>query len=231
MPVPHPRIEFVTVIGQRSFLGSRRSSVSGRRSSVVGRVFQTHQRNRMNTWVANVTDELIDARLRAGDVVRFTITTASMQPTLAPGDQVSVRRARATELRAGDIVIIKLNADAARLAHRLIARRVAEDGVRFVTKGDNCAAPDPLWTESQLCGIVTAVWRQDARAPTDLRSTRARWLGMLLACVSRVQARAFALPPGGLRRAALKASWILMQSSARTAQALTQGRERRTNDE
>jgi signal peptidase I len=168
----------------------------------------------MNTWVANVTDELIDARLRAGDVVRFTITTASMRPMLAPGDQVSVRRARAAELRAGDIVIVKLNADAARLAHRLIARRVAEDGVRFVTKGDNCAAPDPLWTESQLCGIVTAVWRQDARAPTDLRSTRARWLGIFVAFVSRVQACAFALPLGELRRAALKASRILMRGSA-----------------
>ncbi len=168
----------------------------------------------MNTWVANVTDELIDARLRAGDVVRFTITTASMQPTLAPGDQVSVRRARATELRAGDIVIVRPNADAARLAHRLIARRVAEDGIRFVTKGDNGAALDPLWTESQLCGIVTAVWRQDARAPTDLRSTRARWLGALLAFVSRVHARAFALPPNRLRRVLLKTSRTLMYDMA-----------------
>jgi signal peptidase I len=169
----------------------------------------------MNTWVANVTDELIDARLRAGDVVRFTITTASMRPMLAPGDQVSVRRARAAELRVGDIVIVKPNANAAWLAHRLIARRVAEDGVRFVTKGDNCAAPDPLWTESQLCGIVTAVWRHSARAPTDLRSARAQWLGVLLALVSRVQARAFALPPGLLRRVVLKTSRMLVYGGAR----------------
>ncbi|MCX7841321.1 MAG: signal peptidase I, partial [Anaerolineae bacterium] len=153
----------------------------------------------MNISVAEVTDALVDARLQSGDAVRFTIPTWSMSPLLTPGDQVLVHRARTNELQIGDVIIIKPDASARWLAHRLIAQRVANGCTYLVTKGDNCVAPDAFWTESQLCGIVTAVWRQGARAPVDWQTRRARWLGALLALVSRVQARAYALPNGRLR--------------------------------
>lgn len=168
----------------------------------------------MNTWVANVADELIDVRLQNGDTVCFTIPTWSMYPLLAPGDQVIVRRARGDELCTGDVVIIKPTASAAWLAHRLVARRVGEGDVRLVTKGDNCVTPDPLWTESELCGIVIAVWRQGAHAPTDWRTRRARWLGVWLAHISRLQAYVFSLPTSRVQRVALKASRWLMRGSA-----------------
>ncbi|MCI0476261.1 MAG: signal peptidase I, partial [Anaerolineales bacterium] len=97
----------------------------------------------MNTWVANAADELIDARLQTGDAVRFTIPTWSMYPALAPGDQVIVRRARVADLRVGDVVIVKGDASAVWVAHRLIARHFVEGTWRLVTKGDNCATADP----------------------------------------------------------------------------------------
>lgn len=171
----------------------------------------------MNIQVANVTDALVDAHLQTGDAVRFTIPTWSMYPFLAPGDQVIVRRAPSDELRVGDILIVKPDASARWVAHRLIARCVENGQARLMTKGDNCAAPDALWTESQLCGIVTAVWRQGARAPGDWQTRRARGVGAWLAFVSRTQARAYALPNGWLRRIVLKASRGLMRLSALVA--------------
>lgn len=171
----------------------------------------------MNAQIIEATGELIDARLRNGDTVRFTIPTASMSPLLAPGDRVSVRRARSDELRVGDVVIVKREGSAAWLAHRLIARRRANGRAEFVTKGDHCAAADPVWTETQLCGIVIAVWRAAARAPTDWRTRRARWIGALLACISRSQARAGALPAGWRRRVMLRVNRVLMQSGAHLA--------------
>lgn len=168
----------------------------------------------MNVRIVEAVDALVDARLQTGDAVRFTIPTWSMYPTLAPGDQVIVRCARGDELRVGDVVIVKPDASALWLAHRLITRRIASGRACWVTKGDNCTTPDPLWTESQMCGIVTAVWRAGARAPSDWRTRRARWLGAWLAFVSRGQARAATLPSGWLRRVVLKATRWLMQVNA-----------------
>ncbi len=93
--------------------------------------------------IANAANELIDARLHMGSAVQFTIPTGSMFPTLAPGDQVIVRRMCAQDLRLGDIVLIQ--AGGVWLAHRLIGRRVTESNIFFVTKGDNCVQHDPLW--------------------------------------------------------------------------------------
>ncbi len=176
----------------------------------------------MNTWLANVTDALVGARLQAGETVRFAVPTASMLPTLAPGDHVIVRRTRADELEPGDIVVVRSEgAVPAWIVHRLIARRIVDGGARFVTQGDNCAAPDLVWTESRLCGMVIAAQRPNAALPIDLRSRRARVVGAWLALLSRVQGNAHALPRGLARRGALKASRVLRRASAIAARRIT----------
>ena len=146
----------------------------------------------MSTWIADTADELIDARLRMGNVVRFTVPTRSMYPALAPGDQVIVRGISAAEVRVGDIVV--MFAGQARdgtattwLAHRLIERRAANGSACLVTKGDNGDVADAPWTEAQLVGSVVAVQRERAASPVDFTSRRARGVNALLARLSRGQ--------------------------------------------
>ncbi len=174
----------------------------------------------MNARVANATDELIDARLRMGDAVRFTIPTSSMYPALVPGDQVIVRGTRATELRVGDVVIVKGDASVTWIAHRLIARRVVDETLRLVTKGDNCSVADPPWRETQLIGCAVAMQRQRATRSSDLMSGRARAVNACLAFFSRGQVFAEsktreACPEQDrrvARRIALKVSRILIRA-------------------
>ena len=168
---------------------------------------------------ADVASDLVDARLRAGNAIRFTVPTGSMYPTLAPGDQVIVRAARAADLRPGDIVVVKAGdgARAAWVAHRLIARRAAS----LVTKGDNCAAADAPWTEAQLVGSVIAVRRQQSQRLTDFSSRRARSVGAFLAWLSRGQGFVHASLRGLPQRIALKASRILLRGSASAARFIT----------
>jgi len=175
----------------------------------------------MNVRVVEATSELIDARLQTGDAVRFTVPTWSMYPALAPGDCVIVRRARAAEPRVGDLIIVKPDASAAWIVHRLIARREMDGSARAVTKGDNCAAADPPWLETRLIGRVVAVQRQRAAQPIDFTSRRARAANACLALLSRGQAFVEAKTrgkcpdkdPSLTRRGALKVSrWVTRAS-------------------
>lgn len=168
-----------------------------------------------STALGDAASDLLDARLRAGNTIRFVVPTVSMFPTLAPGDAVIVHSARAEELEPGNIVVVKAHASPPRwIVHRFIARRVVDGCAHFVTKGDNCATFDALWTESQLCGIVTTVQRPNAAAPVDLCARRARLAGKWLAFLSRTQGNAYAWRRGFLRRVALKASRALLRASA-----------------
>jgi signal peptidase I len=174
----------------------------------------------MNVQVAEAASELIDARLQTGDAVRFTIPTRSMYPALAPGDQVIVRRARAAELRVGDVLIVKSHTPTAWIAHRLIARRVVDGVPRWITKGDQCVTADPPWAESQVIGYVVAAHRQRATAPVDWTSGRARAAGALLAIISRGQAFVAAHGRGATRWIALKASRIFIRASGFIARGI-----------
>ena len=197
------------------------------------RLYPTSKNRMMSTWIAETTDELIGARLRMGNVVRFTVPTWSMYPALAPGDQVIVRGISAAELRLGDIVI--MSAGQARngtmatwLVHRLIERRAVNGSACLVTKGDNSCAADAPWTEAHLVGSVVAVQRERAAPPVDFTSRRARGVNALLARCSRGQwflqralrepcperKSALSMAKGGrvARRIALKASRILLRA-------------------
>lgn len=163
--------------------------------------------------LADAANDLIDARLRAGGAIHFTVPTWSMAPTLTPGDRVIVQAARADELRVGDIVLVK--AGAVWLAHRLIGRQSIDGARLLVTKGDNCATPDEAWQAARLGGVVTAVQR-DGRE-IGLTSRRARWSGAMLARLSCAQASLQRIPFAWARRIALKASRILLRLSASLA--------------
>jgi len=133
--------------------------------------------------IAPIANEMVEARLRQGRSVQFTISTLSMSPILMPGDRVLVCGKNADELSIGDIVLAR--AGDAWLAHRLIARRVQNGRVFLVTQGDNAAQPDPFWSAAQVVGRVVAIQR-DSRI-IRLDSRRAVCLGLLRACFSRAK--------------------------------------------
>lgn len=133
-----------------------------------------------------VADELIDESLRAGKTIRLSIRTQSMRPTLVPGDRVTARRARADELRVGDIALVRVGEHW--LAHRLTARQGATVPPGWLTQGDSSPVADDLWRPEQICAIITAVERNGRTA--NLESRRAYALGAFVAWLSRTRSRA-----------------------------------------
>lgn len=160
--------------------------------------------------LTDITNDLIDARLRTGGAVHFTIPTWSMYPTLAPGDHVVVQESRVDELRPGDIVLARVGG--IWLAHRLIGRRVVNGNTLYITKGDNALEADQAWQAAQLSGMIVEVQRNGRKG--NLLSRRARWTGASLARLARVQMPLQRIRPRFARRVALKASRILLRTSA-----------------
>jgi GNAT superfamily N-acetyltransferase len=81
----------------------------------------------------------------------FVLPTAGscMWPWLWPNGEIHAERCEVADLRAGDIAVWFDG-------HRILSHRVVEvDGERFVTRGDNNAAPDAAADGNQLLGRVT----------------------------------------------------------------------------
>jgi signal peptidase I len=153
----------------------------------------------VRVW-ADATNALIDASLQSGQAIRFTIKTASMLPTLRPGDQVIVRSTRPEQLRLGDIVLVQFGES--RIAHRLI-RWCSMDGAQYlVTKGDNSWVADQACSPAYLCGIIMLVQRGNHLV--SLQSGWARSMNRWLAILSRGEKIVYHAQPGLFRRLALK---------------------------
>lgn len=170
----------------------------------------------MSTLIANAANQIIEAHLRAGQAIHFTVPTSSMLPILAPGDRVIVRGVRAEEVRLGDIAMA--NVGEGWRVHRVIGRRVVDETTLLVTKGDNCAEADAALPAAQVCGVVVAVLRDGHQA--SLLSRRARCAGMLLTLLSRAQWLMQRTLRGVTRRVALKASRVLLRVSASLARQI-----------
>ena len=160
--------------------------------------------------LARAASALVEERLDAGGAVRFTIPTASMWPTLAPGDGVLVRGVQADELRVGDIIIGKWGEGWR--AHRLIECRREAAQTLLVTQGDHCGVADEAWPASQLVGVVVSVRR--GKREVNLQSDWTRRLGAGLAFLLRRQNAAQRAPGGLPRRAALKGLRVLVRAGA-----------------
>jgi signal peptidase I len=159
--------------------------------------------------LARAASTLVQEHLEAGRTVRLTIPTASMWPTLSPGDAVLVRGAQPGEPRVGDIVVGKWGEGWR--AHRLIDRRRNAGQTLLVTQGDNSAVADDAWPESQLVGVVVAI--RHGQREVDLQSARARQAGAALAFLLRRQSAAQRTPGLVIRWAVLKGWRSLIRAS------------------
>lgn len=135
----------------------------------------------MSDSLASVTNELVDAQLRAGKAMRLTIPSDSMRPFLAPGDRILVYQAILPELQIGDILLARVGD--VLIVHRLIERK---DGM-LITKGDYHPLADHAFAPSATLGVVGAVERANGRT-VSLVSRRARLCNRWISVLSRGQA-------------------------------------------
>jgi hypothetical protein len=159
--------------------------------------------------LAAQADALIDERLRAGGEVCFTISSGSMWPALAPGDEVTVRGARADEVCPGDLLFRQVGG--MWLAHRLIERRSAGGIAQLITKGDNSPHADAPWPAERLRGVVVAARRD--RLDTEAARRQGAWLARL----SRAQAVLWQPDAGWPRRLAVRGMGVVLRAAGALA--------------
>ena len=107
---------------------------------------------------AALSRELIETSAR----LRFRAHGRSMLPTIRCGDILTIEKADATELRIGDIVMIRTAAGSI-LVHRLIKRKANT----LTTCGDALYAHDESIPNDQLIGIVRAIEHNGREKPTS----------------------------------------------------------------
>ncbi len=160
--------------------------------------------------LSRAASALVKEELDAGRAVRLTIPTASMWPTLSPGEAVLVRGAQPDELRLGDIVVGAWGKGWR--AHRLIDRRCQAGQALLVTQGDNSGVVDEAWPATQLVGVAVAVRRGEREF--NLQSAWARQAGAGLAYLLRSQRLARHAPGRLARRAVLKGLQLVVRTGA-----------------
>lgn len=143
---------------------------------------------------------LVQARLAAGQRVRFAVVGHSMRPLLQPGDQLWIESLAAQGARRGDLVAVWRANDI--VTHRLVS---AVSGI-WHTRGDNTLsldAPIPMHT---VLGRVAVVERGHARLdmcrwPWTQANWLLGWLGWIAGCASQAAqqpAHTASLPSGTL---------------------------------
>lgn len=101
-----------------------------------------------------IAAELTQAEATEDRRLRLRVDGDSMMPLVQPGDVMLVEPVLGADLRRGDVVAIcRPSGDV--VTHRVVALR--DDG--YVTKGDNRRHADPVWSETDLLGRVTAIER------------------------------------------------------------------------
>ena len=104
-----------------------------------------------------VKSKLAGEVVRRFGEVRLRVTGTSMLPSVWPGDILTVRSVRFSELRPGQIILCSRGAQL--VAHRIIGHREQH----LVTRGDSLAQNDPLVGEDQVLGQVVSILRNGRR--------------------------------------------------------------------
>jgi len=148
-------------------------------SSAAGSRARTQTADECKTALAAET-------LRAGDSIRVQVLGSSMLPSIWPGDVVSIDKVLVAEITRGDIVVCER--DDRFFVHRLLRKCDSKDEIRWETRGDSMPQNDPPFSEGQLLGRVSAIFRSGrAIIPTRTRSMLARFLGWTICHVDPVR--------------------------------------------
>jgi signal peptidase I len=107
---------------------------------------------------------------------KLTVTSRSMVPLLQPGDEVIVEPFNPSQLRQGDMVVIRSSSDL--VIHRVIT--IDQNGCVH-TKGDNLPFKDPPVSAADILGLVTKVEKN--QKTLDLSTPRWITLNRLLGII------------------------------------------------
>lgn len=107
---------------------------------------------------------VVEERLNAGERVKITLVGTSMQPTLCPGDTLTLEPLTG-DPAVGDVVLFRHH------GHHLLHRIVAITDGQYTTRGDNCAAPEHC-RRSDIVARMVAVKRRN-----PMKNISLRWLG------------------------------------------------------
>ncbi len=101
---------------------------------------------------AKAAEELMRVYIQSGRHVTLNVQGWSMGYTLGPSREIAVKLlARRPHL--GDVVLLKMQSTF--IAHRVI--RIMPGGRAYITKGDNCAAPDAPVSREDILGLVIGI--------------------------------------------------------------------------
>lgn len=95
--------------------------------------------------------------LRGRGTLHLKVWGTSMLPTVWPGELVTIQSAADDEVVPGDIVLVLR--DDRFFVHRLVERRVVQDSILLIMRGDAMPHNDPPAAASQLLGRVTRIRR------------------------------------------------------------------------
>ena len=89
---------------------------------------------------------------------RIRVQGSSMLPSLQPGDEIRLQSIPLSEIKIGDVVAYRR--DERLFVHRAIG---ADSTGQILTRGDTLPQADAPVSESELLGVVVAVFRGDER--------------------------------------------------------------------
>lgn len=113
--------------------------------------------NQQENVAATLACEFAGEILRTYEEVRLRVFGTSMVPSILPGDLISVRRVRLSEISSGEIV---LYAREGRLfAHRVVGCAGSSEQPLLITRGDRLSQNDPPVSPNELIGRVTSIQR------------------------------------------------------------------------
>lgn len=105
--------------------------------------------------------ELLDDNLQ----LSYRLKGRSMYPALRPGDVGLVEKCSPDDLQVGDIVVF--NQKGLLIGHRLVQIEKTNNQYQFITLGDNCPLPDPVFSEQQLLGRIRSFRRNGKTYSTE----------------------------------------------------------------
>ena len=108
----------------------------------------------------------------------LVVRSGSMEPTIATGSMVLVRRVSVAEIRPGDIVAVE-RPDHTRVTHRVLSIERHEDGAELTLKGDANEDPDPVPVPARHAERLVYQLPQIGRMTSELATPRG---GFLIGC-------------------------------------------------
>lgn len=113
--------------------------------------------------------------------ISLRVRGSSMLPWVRPGDIAVIRRAGATDVRCGDVVL--LHREERLFVHRLVQKHGSLESAKFLAKGDAHPGDDGLIHGQEILGRVMKIYRDGRQI--DLDEPRHLAMAILISQFSR----------------------------------------------